>query len=210
MPSVVATDICTGSRYAVACRRPLDQPDRPRRVAATGSSVSPNVSARKNSASESVEPSMSAKRDGSTASSRSRLYSWKPVSDPLCMNSQFPCRNGWQLLRCTGVPDDARMCAKSSRVSIWSATSRRFSSFHAGSMLLKTAGRGPAPYQPMPKPSPLVVVAPSCECRLWSISEWTGLNRRSDARIGSPEYAIHLHMHSREPARWADVLPRSG
>jgi hypothetical protein len=30
----------------------------------------------------------------------------------------------------------------------------------AGSMLLNTAGSGPSPYQPIPRPSPLVVVAP--------------------------------------------------
>ena len=31
---------------------------------------------------------------------------------------------------------------------------------------------GPSPYQPIPKPSPLVVVAPIRECRLWSMIEW--------------------------------------
>ena len=39
-------------------------------------------------------------------------------------------------------------------------TSLRLMSFHAGSMLLNTAGSTPSPYQPIPKPSPLVVVAP--------------------------------------------------
>ena len=38
----------------------------------------------------------------------------------------------------------------------------------------KTAGVAPAPYQPTPKPSPLVVSAPSRECRLWSMSECAG------------------------------------
>ena len=30
------------------------------------------------------------------------------------------------------------------------------------------------PYQPIPNPSPFVSSAPSCECRLWSISEFFG------------------------------------
>ena len=42
-------------------------------------------------------------------------------------------------------------------------------------MLWKTAGVSPTPYQPTPNPSPFVVVAPSRECRLWSISEYLGL-----------------------------------
>jgi len=37
----------------------------------------------------------------------------------------------------------------------------------------QTPGTGVASYQPTPNPSPLVVSAPSLECRLWSISEWT-------------------------------------
>ena len=112
----------------------------------------------------------------------------------MCIHSQRPCRNGWQLERCTGVPVDARMWANSSGVVIRPAISRRFLSFHAGSTLLKTAGSAPSPYQPIPNPSPLVVVTPRRECRLWSMIEWTGRNNSSWARIGSPEYAIHLHM----------------
>jgi hypothetical protein len=42
-------------------------------------------------------------------------------------------------------------------------------------------------YQPTPNPSPLVVVAPSCECRLWSTSDRSGLTRNSSRRIGDPE-----------------------
>jgi hypothetical protein len=41
--------------------------------------------------------------------------------------------------------------------------------------LRKTPGVFPTPYQPTPKPSPFVVSAPSCEWRLWSISECSGL-----------------------------------
>ena len=122
------------------------------------------------------------------------MRSWKPATEPLCIHSQRSYRNGWQLLRCTGVPVEARMCANISGVLIWAATSRRLRSFHAGSTLLNTAGTDPSPYHPMPKPSPFVVVAPIRECRLWSISECCGRNSRSSARSGSPEYAIHLHM----------------
>src|SRR3954466_16316177 len=86
------------------------------------------------------------------------------------------------------------MWANSSGVRLWPAISRSFMSFQDGSMLLKTAGSAPSPYQPMPNPWPLVVVAPMRECRLWSMIECTGRNSRSSAKIGSPEYAIHLHM----------------
>ena len=48
-------------------------------------------------------------------------------------------------------------------------------SFHAGSTLLKSAGVSLSPYQPTPKPSPLVVSTPSRECRLWSTRECRGL-----------------------------------
>jgi hypothetical protein len=58
---------------------------------------------------------------------------------------------------------------------MWPATSRRFWSFQTGSMLRKTPGAGVASYQPIPNPSPFVVSAPSLECKLWSISEWTGV-----------------------------------
>ena len=130
------------------------------------------------------------------------MISWNPRMAPLCIHNQCPCRNGWQLERCTGVPVDARMWANSNGVRIRPAISRRFLSFQAGSMLLKTAGSAPSPYQPIPNPSPLVVVAPMRECRLWSMIEWTGRNSRSSARIGSPEYAIHLHMEfSESPLR---------
>ena len=61
---------------------------------------------------------MSANKDGSTAMSRSRLTSWNSRMAPLCIHSHRPCRNGWQLERCTGVPVDARMWANSSGVRI--------------------------------------------------------------------------------------------
>ena len=96
------------------------------------------------------------------------------------------------------------MWANSSGVLTWAATSRRFRSFQAGSMLLKSAGVGPSPYHPIPKPSPLVVVAPIREWRLWSISECCGRKSSSSATRGSPEYAIHLHMsppNQRVPGR---------
>ncbi len=67
------------------------------------------------------------------------------------------------------------MCAKTSPDERWPESSCRLRSFQAGSMLWKTAGVSWAPYQPTPNPSPLVSVAPSCEWRLWTISEFFGL-----------------------------------
>ena len=64
---------------------------------------------------------------------------------------------------------------KNSGEVTWPVSSRRFWSFQAGSVPWKTPGVGAASYQPTPNPSPFVVSAPSLECRLWSISEWTGV-----------------------------------
>jgi hypothetical protein len=70
----------------------------------------------------------------------------------------------------------------------------RFRSFQAGSIEWNTPGVSPTPYQPKPNPSPFVVVAPSRECRLWSISEWVGLRSRSSRSTCDPEYASQRHM----------------
>jgi len=53
------------------------------------------------------------------------------------------------------------MCAKNSGEVTCPASSRRFASFQAGSMLRNTPGTGAASYQPTPNPSPLVVSRPS-------------------------------------------------
>jgi hypothetical protein len=50
----------------------------------------------------------------------------------------------------------------------------------------KDPGAGAASYQPTPNPSPLVVSAPSRECRLWSISECTGVYSTWVSRTGEP------------------------
>src|SRR3954467_1762772 len=55
-------------------------------------------------------------------------------------------------------------------------------------------GPSPPPYQPTPKPSPLVVSAPIRECRLWSTSPCWVLNSSSSISSGCPDQAIHLHM----------------
>ena len=60
--------------------------------------------------------------------------SWKLADTPLCIHSQRPWRNGWQFVCCTGDPVEARMCAKTSGDSTCAASSRRFRSFHAGSI----------------------------------------------------------------------------
>ncbi len=51
------------------------------------------------------------------------------------MNSQWPWRNGWQLVCCTALPIAARMWVKNSGELMWPASSRRFWSFQAGSVL---------------------------------------------------------------------------
>ena len=147
----------------------------------------PKVRARKNRVSVSVDPSISGYSDGSTAIIRSRFTSWNPASDPLCIHNHRPYRNGWQLLRCTGVPLEARTWANSSGVRICPATSRRSWSFQAGWVLLNTAG---VVRVAVPSDAEAVTVRgypPSWACRLWSMIECAGRNSSSSARIGSPE-----------------------
>ena len=84
---------------------------------------------------------------------------------------------------------------------MWRASSLRLRSFQAGSVLWKIPGALSMPYQPIPNPSPLVVVAPIVECRLWSISECLGRRRISSMRMGLPEYANQRHM--------VQLLPRA-
>jgi len=84
-------------------------------------------------------------------------------------------------------PVEARMCANTMREVRCPASSRRFRSFQAGSMLRNMPGCRPSPCQPSPKPSPLVVVAPIVECTLSSISECLGLTISSSIRTGDPE-----------------------
>ena len=99
-----------------------------------------------------------------------------PASSPLCIQSQRPYRNGWQLVCCTAEPLVARMCASTTPERTCPASSRRFRSLHAGSMLRNTPGVGEwSSYQPTPTPSPLVASAPSRLCRLCMTSELVGL-----------------------------------
>ena len=67
------------------------------------------------------------------------------------------------------------MWAKTSGEATCVASSRRLRSFQAGSVLWKTPGVAWAPYQPTPKPSPLVVSAPIVAWRLCTIRECSGL-----------------------------------
>ncbi|CAM5710052.1 hypothetical protein SFUMM280S_02404 [Streptomyces fumanus] len=56
------------------------------------------------------------------------------------------------------------------------AISRRLRLLQAGPISRTIAGVSLAePYQPTPKPSPLVVSTPILACRLWSMSECAGL-----------------------------------
>jgi hypothetical protein len=82
---------------------------------------------------------------------------------------------GWQFVCWTAEPLEARMWANTSGEATCMASSRRLRSFQAGSTPRKTPGVGWAPYQPTPKPSPLVVSAPRREWRLCTISEYLGL-----------------------------------
>ena len=93
------------------------------------------------------------------ASMRSRLSSWNPAIDPLCIHSQRWYRNGWQFVSWTAVPVEARTWAKKIPDRTWAASSRRLRSLQAGPMPRNSAGSAtPGSYQPTPKPSPLVVV----------------------------------------------------
>src|SRR3954467_9081073 len=85
------------------------------------------------------------------------------------------------------------MCASTRCEVIWPASSWRLRSFQAGSMLRNTPGVSRSPYHPTPKPSPFVVSAPSCKCRLCTTSEFLGLYSSSSMRTGAPEYASQRH-----------------
>ena len=42
------------------------------------------------------------------------MTTWKSRMAPLCIQSQRPCRNGWQFVSWIAVPVEARMWAKTS------------------------------------------------------------------------------------------------
>src|SRR5688500_4332096 len=88
---------------------------------------------------------------------------------------------------------------------ICAASPGRLRSFHAGSVLRNPPGVLPDPYQPTPTPCPLVVCAPSWECRLCTTRESCGLSSRSSRSTGAPEYASAPHMTG--PPRRADPTP---
>ena len=94
-------------------------------------------------------------------STTSRLMRWKSFTKPLWTKSVPPCRNGWQLDCCTGDPIAARTCAmKAPDSSVW-AISRRFSSFHAGSVeRYRDGSPASGANQPRPNPSPFTGSAP--------------------------------------------------
>src|SRR3954469_5967095 len=61
-------------------------------------------------------------------------------------------------------------------------------------MLRKTAGVSWSPYHPTPNPSPFVSSAPSCEWRLWTISECSGSYSNCSSATGDPEEASQRHI----------------
>ena len=127
------------------------------------------------------------------------------------MNSQFSCRNGWQLDCWMGGPAAARTCPKNSGLAIELVSSRRFSSCQAGSMLWKRAGVLPlvlsSGYQPKPNPSPFTVSAPSGELSDMATSECWVSRISSDGRSGSPEYASQRHMTTSSTYRMRTAEP---
>src|SRR4051794_31324215 len=80
--------------------------------------------------------------------------------------------------------------------SMCAARCLRFASDQAGATLRNTPGPSPTPYQPTPKPSPLVGSAPSRECRLWSMIPCWVLKSSSSRTSGCPNQAIQRHMGS--------------
>ena len=101
-----------------------------------------------------------------------RKWAQAPIC-PLCMKAHSWTLNGWQLLRETLVPLEARTWAKNKRDSIWWAKESKLLSFQAGKMSLKTPGVFRCPYQATPKPSPLVVHWDSLAERLCLIKEFS-------------------------------------
>ena len=86
------------------------------------------------------------------------------------------------------VPVEARMWAKMSGERDVGGDLAQVAVVPGRLGAVEHAGRvGASPYQPTPNPSPFVVVAPSRECWLWSISEWSGLTSSSSSNTGEPE-----------------------
>ena len=116
------------------------------------------------------------------------------------MNIQFSYRNGWQFVCWIGGPPAARTWLKNSGLSIACVSSRRFSSFQAGSVLWNSAGTLPGTesrgYHPNPKPSPFTVSAPSGELSDCFTRECCASRIKVDGWRGSPEYASQRHMTS--------------
>ena len=170
-----------------------------RATAAGGSSSSPKVSARKNSVSESVEPSMVG-IERRVDRQHEVALDLVEVADRAVVHPQPAAvaeRVAVRLLdRRAGRGADVR---EQERERMWSASSRRFRSFHAGSMLVEDAGRPPSPYQPMPNPSPLVVSRPAANAGSGRSASAAACRAGPRAGSGYPEYASHRHMTFSSP-----------
>jgi hypothetical protein len=89
---------------------------------------------------------------------------------PLCIQSQLPCRKGWQFVSWTGDPgreDEWRLEVRRQLAQVAVVPSRLDA--------VEDARRLADAVPPIPNPSPFVVSAPSLEWRLWSTSECFGL-----------------------------------
>ena len=111
--------------------------------------------------SESVLPTICGYRSRSMPRTTSSLMRWKSLMKPLWTNRMPSWRNGWQLDCCTGEPIAARTCVMKAGDSSVRVISRRFSSFHAGSVERYREGSAlSGTNQPTPNPSPFTGSAP--------------------------------------------------
>ena len=161
--------------------------------------------------SESVVPFMCGYIEGSTAKVRSRFIFTNSDRKPLCMNIQFSYRNGWQFVCWIGGPPAARTWLKNSGLSIACASSRRFSSFQAGSVLWNSAGTLPGHRVARipPESEAVAVHRLGTEWRVERLlhERCCASRIKVDGWRGSPEYASQRHMTS-SPCISIDACPR--
>ena len=166
-------------------------------TAARGSCSSPKVSARKKNSSESVAPSISGNSAGLDGEGQVALHGREIREEPVVHPQPavvaermavglLDCRAG----RGTNVREDAAGRRLGGQLRGGCGRSR------PAPCCGTPRGYGADPYQPTPKPSPLVVVTPRRECLLWITSELSGLYKSSSRFTGEPEYASQRHMMS--------------
>jgi hypothetical protein len=113
-------------------------------------------------------------------------YLVKAVDRPFLVEQATKGLEGWEPSHFLDVANN--------RVRIAVASSRRFSSPHAGVMLRNTAGSARCSYRPSPVPSPLGMVMLGACLRLCSMSDRSGSCSSSFGAIGLPRYGNQRHM----------------